>query len=79
MNRAMSRRSFFLVAILAVLTASRPSFAAPEEKATDKVFVGYLFGQPRDINFRLYTHLCHAFLVADGEGNVRKSRNVPEP
>ena len=77
MNRAMSRRSFFLAAILAILTASRPSLAAPDEKATDKVFVGYVFGQPRNINFRLYTHLCHAFLVADGDGNVRKSRTVP--
>jgi chitinase len=41
------------------------------------VFVGYVFGEPRDINFRLYTHLCHAFLVADSEGNVRQRRNVP--
>ena len=77
MNRAMSRRSFFLAAILASLAATRPSPAAPDEKATDKVFVGYVFGQPRNINFRLYTHLCHAFLVADGDGNVRKSRTVP--
>ena len=77
MNRAMSRRSFFLAAITAILTASRPSLAAPDEKATDKVFVGYVFGQPRNINFRLYTHLCHAFLTADGDGNVRKSRTVP--
>jgi chitinase len=41
------------------------------------VFVGYLFGQPRDIHFKLYTHLCHAFLVADAEGAVRSGRNVP--
>ena len=46
-------------------------------KNTAKVFVGYLYGRPRHINFRLYTHLCHAFLVADEEGNVRKDRNVP--
>jgi chitinase len=77
MNRAMSLRSSFLLAILGILTASRPSLAAPDEKATDKVFVGYVFGQPRNIHFRLYTHLCHAFLTADGDGNVRKSRTVP--
>ena len=46
-------------------------------KEPSKVFVGYLYGHPRHINFKLYTHLCHAFLVADAEGNVRKDRNVP--
>ena len=46
-------------------------------KAKDKVFVGYLYGHPRHINFKLYTHLCHAFLVADEDGNVRTDRNVP--
>src|SRR3954451_10213543 len=63
--------------ILAGLSAPERSFAGLEGRGTDKVFVGYLYGQPRDINFRLYTHLCHAFLVADGEGNLRQSRNVP--
>ena len=43
------------------------------------MFVGYLFGQPRNINFRLYTHLCHAFLVADGEGNAPEAGERPEP
>jgi chitinase len=41
------------------------------------VFVGYLYGQARNINFRLYTHLCHAFVTADAEGHVQESRNVP--
>jgi chitinase len=44
-----------------------------------KVFVGYLFGSPRDLNFKLYTHLCHAFLTADGDGNLNKGRRVPDP
>ena len=59
--------------------APAPEFQAEGVKPTDtaKVFVGYLYGHPRHINFRLYTHLCHAFLVADEEGNVRKDRNVP--
>jgi chitinase len=77
MNHTMSRWSFFSVVILAGLVGSGRSDAAPDDKGTDKVFVGYLYGQPRNINFRLYTHLCHAFLVADGEGNVEKARNVP--
>ncbi len=55
----------------------RARLAAPGEKDKDKVFVGYLFGSTRDIDFRLYTHICHAFLTADGEGRVQKGRSVP--
>jgi chitinase len=69
--------SYLLAAGLAGLPVCAGAPPAPESKDAGKVFVGYLFGQPRPINFRLYTHLCHAFLVADGEGNVRKGRNVP--
>jgi len=77
MKNPIGRSSLYCAAMLAVLSSGRPSFAAPEAIEKDKVFVGYLYGQPRDINFRLYTHLCHAFLVADGEGNVQEGRNVP--
>src|SRR4051812_7924657 len=77
MNRTLSRWSLSSAVMLAGLSTPGPSFADPEERATDKVLVGYLYGQPRDINYRLYTHVCHAFLVADGEGNVRKARDVP--
>ena len=27
-----------------------------DTKSPEKVFVGYLYGQPRDLNFGLYTH-----------------------
>jgi len=54
-----------------------PLQAAERGKHEEKVFVGYLFGQTRDLNFRLYTHLCQAFLTADGDGQLRKNRNVP--
>src|SRR5205814_1169615 len=47
------------------------------ESNPPKVFVGYLYGPPRDINFRLYTHICHAFIVADGDGTIKPGRNVP--
>jgi chitinase len=77
MNPNLSRWSSFLVALSVALWSIGPATAGPDEKATDKVFVGYLYGQPRQINYRLYTHLCHAFLVADGDGKVEKSRNVP--
>jgi chitinase len=68
---------------LAVLTfflalASSADSAPPPDAATGKVFVGYLFGSPNNIDFRLYTHLCHAFITADADGTVRKGRNVPD-
>jgi chitinase len=71
------RWSFFLAMLVVALSVTGLSVADPDEKASDKVFVGYLYGQPRNINFRLYTHLCHAFVTADGDGNVQKGRNVP--
>src|SRR5262245_35833497 len=77
MNHPKVRWSLFPAALLAGLFATGASPAAPDEKAADKVFVGYLFGEPREPNFRLYTHICHAFLVADGDGNVRQGRSVP--
>ena len=75
MHPTLFRLSSFMVVLLAL--AAGPAFAGPDEKAADKVFVGYLFGPPRNINFRLYTHLCHAFVTADGDGNLQKGRNVP--
>jgi chitinase len=73
----MSRKSLLPTILLIGLIATANSPAAPEIKGTEKVFVGYLYGQPRNINFRLYTHICHAFLVADAQGNIEKTRNVP--
>src|SRR4051812_10469169 len=78
MNQTMSPWARVSVVILAGLSVPGPSSAAPEGRGADKVFVGYVYGQPRGINFRLYTHLCHAFLVADGDGNIRKATNVPD-
>jgi chitinase len=77
MNHPLTKWSLFALAILAGLTASSNAEAAPPDKPKDKVFVGYLFGQPRDIHFSIYTHICHAFLVADGEGKVQPGRSVP--
>ncbi len=71
----MTRRVSLI--FLTALSAGGLALAAPGDN-TDKVFVGYLYGPPRNINFALYTHLCHAFLVADEEGNVRQNRNVPD-
>ena len=65
------------LAVLAALLAATSSPALAADGPPAKVFVGYLFGQPREVHFKLYTHLCHAFLVADAEGVVRKTPGVP--
>jgi chitinase len=77
MNHSIARWLVFSAAVLAGFCLQSSSLAGPEENGTDKVFVGYLFGRPRKINFRLYTHLCHAFLLADEEGKLQQARNVP--
>jgi chitinase len=50
--------------------------AAPGE-GDEKVFVGYVFGRPQNLNYQLYTHLCHAFLVAEENGEIRIPRGIP--
>lgn len=50
---------------------------AQETNKSDKVFVGYVYRPPAKINFKLYTHLCHAFVTTDEYGVVRTNRNVP--
>jgi chitinase len=77
MSHSIERVLVFDMTVLFGIFASGASFAGAPANDSDKVLVGYLFGEPRNINFGLYTHLCHAFLVADGEGKVRTSRNVP--
>ena len=72
----MTRRS--LVVGFALACASLPTALAGPAGAKDKVFVGYLFGRPRNLNFKLYTHLCHAFLTADADGELSPSRNIPD-
>ncbi|WP_435015616.1 glycoside hydrolase family 18 protein [Tundrisphaera sp. TA3] len=50
--------------------------AGRAEEPAEKVFVGYLFGPPRDVDYKLYTHLCHAFLTADADGTIRLPRGA---
>jgi len=77
MSHPAARCSSVFAVILAGSLISWIPAVAGDEKARDKVFVGYLFGRPKTIHLRLYTHLCHAFLVADEQGNVRSRRDVP--
>jgi chitinase len=71
-----ARLRLLSLATLALALAGPP--ASGGEGPPDKVFVGYLYGPPRNLNFKLYTHLCHAFVTSDGEGNLATSRNVPD-
>ena len=40
-------------------------------------FLGYLSGHPDNINYKLFTHICHAFVVADEDGRIVKRTSVP--
>jgi chitinase len=44
---------------------------------SQSVFVGYIYQLPKKIDFRLYTHLCHAFVTADADGKIRPSKTCP--
>ena len=66
-----------VIGLVALGRATPPAQAAPDDKEPAKVFVGYLFGPPRNINFKLYTHIYHAFITADGDGRIQKRGNVP--
>jgi chitinase len=65
--------------LLAAVLGDRSALGQPaaENVAAAKVFVGYVYRRPEKINFRLYTHLCHAFVVADEDGKLRESRSCP--
>jgi chitinase len=68
----LRRNIIYLSVIVAgLLTWTGEGHAAPATKTHENVFVGYLYGPSREINYRLYTHLCHAFLVADEKGVIR--------
>jgi chitinase len=77
MTQPLARLLLSFEAILAGFCGFSSASAASGEEPKDKVFVGYLFGEPREIHFKLYTHICHAFVVADAEGKIRTSRTVP--
>ncbi|WP_422928280.1 glycoside hydrolase family 18 protein [Singulisphaera sp. PoT] len=67
-----------LAALSCALLAVGGTLKADEDaKPEGKVFVGYAYGPSKDLDYKLYTHLCQAFLTADAEGHVRKGRNIP--
>lgn len=77
-KRQWPRLSAILMAGLAIVGCGLfIATAAADDKDPAKVFVGYLYGPPRNIDYRLYTHIFHAFIVADGEGHIQRRGNVP--
>ncbi len=73
----MIYRSATLAAVLICRLLSTTAQADPGEKLPGKVFLGYVSGSSRGINYKLYTHLAHAFVTADAEGKIRANPNVP--
>lgn len=79
MDTPCSARSKILVAAMLIVgIVPGESLADSGDAPKDKVFVGYLYGSPRQIDFRLYTHIFHAFVVANENGQVQPSRGVPD-
>lgn len=74
LNSRMPRTLRFFGWLIA-LACCLPLCAA--ETKPDKVFLGYLFREPSKIDFKLYTHLCHAFLTSDEGGVLRTTKNIP--
>lgn len=70
-------RGMLLVLTALAIEAPALAQAAPGDDPQEKVFVGYLFGPPRDLNWKLYTHICHAFLTADETGEVKGTAGAP--
>ncbi len=73
MNPRLIVAVFFLVS--GPISASAQ--ADPGEKDPSKVFVGYVSGASRGVDFKLYTHLAHAFVTVDADGKIRANPNVP--
>lgn len=77
MYPSLTRLSLTAAALVVGFSIDRGAVGVEKDAGNDKVFVGYLYRQPEKINFGLYTHLCHAFVVADEDGTIRQSRTCP--
>ena len=75
------RNKSFVCVLILFLTAAACEIGKPaalaQDKSPERVFVGYVYRQPKKIDFELYTHLCHAFVVADENGKIRPSKSCP--
>jgi len=77
MNRSLPQKLTLVVTAIIGFLGPLAAAAAEGDSREGKAFVGYVFRRPEKINFNLYTHLCHAFVVADENGTIRPSRSCP--
>jgi chitinase len=77
MNRSLKNRLTIIVAVAINLAGMRAGVSDENDQQLGKVFVGYVFRRPEKIHFNLYTHLCHAFVVADESGAIRPNQSCP--
>jgi chitinase len=77
MNGKLTRWLAMAAMLLAGLMSERLALAQVKSGNSNKVFVGYVYRRPQKVNFGLYTHLCHAFVVADRDGKIRPSQSCP--
>ena len=73
----MHRNWIVAVGFLACLLLTPETRADPGDKNPSKVFVGYVIGSTKEIDYKLYTHLAHAFLQVDTDGKLQTRANVP--
>ena len=81
-NRALAAGSMLVLSFTTIAKEPDQPAAAFAQKEVavgepESVFVGYVYQLPKKINFGLYTHLCHAFVVADVDGKIRPSKTCP--
>lgn len=61
---------------MALCGAAREVQGAPRAEVAP-VFLGYVYGDIETLRYDLYTHLCHAFVVAGDDGRVIPTGGVP--
>ena len=74
-----SRLFRLLTCLLLGALPLEPMSAQQTPPTASDVFVGYVNGSAERVNYALYTHLCHAFVVADADGSLRPNKEVPSP
>jgi chitinase len=83
MERSLASKCLIVMGVTLVVmvvpAAGRmlPGERAAVVKASDRVFVGYVAGSVDRIDYSLYTHLCHAFVLSDGQGKVFGEGTAP--
>lgn len=80
----MNQRHVKVLSIIVTVLFSFGCRALPNDQAQAEsgtihkpFFLGYLSGRPDRINYEMFTHICHAFVVADEQGHIVERVGVP--